>query len=89
MVYGFLATVLRNATQVKKLAKTAKKKKEPQMTQMSADLIKEGGHSCPPLPKNRGLENPLSFISCSRSDPVPATPDQATKGSVVKIIPHS
>ena len=44
----------------KELQKAQEAQKEPQMTQMSADLIKEGGHSCPPLPKNRGLENPLS-----------------------------
>ena len=43
---------------------------EPQMTQICADIIKEGGHSCPPrreagppLIKNRGLENPLSVSS--------------------------
>ena len=33
----------------------------------------------PPLPLFGGLENPPSVISCSRSDPVPAQPNQAKR----------
>ena len=69
-----------------KLAKTAKQKKEPQMTQMSADLLKEGGHSClprreagPPLPKIGGWNPPSPFSPVRDSDSVPAKPDQAKR----------
>ena len=36
---------------------------EPQISQMGADLIKEGGHSCPPPSNKRVLESSSSFYN--------------------------